>query len=95
MHDVDYPENVGQSLVCVETNNVGFYELPAVLGLTVVPVATYMTHTLLLDPQIRSSVVVDGIYVTEENIAVRENVDFFDMSKETLKLELAGGQCNW
>jgi hypothetical protein len=96
------------SLGCSITDSVGYYAIPAAVGLSVYAQVSFNNHTFarLTGESTRSKAgsvsTVDSsggtvnydYFVIEENAALQEPTDFVDQTFSTVTLQMAGGKCN-
>ena len=78
--------------ICVETDSLGVYELPAVIGTRVTVELVYKEHTFVpLDPSNRQKY-KDGILIKADGDYGNNN--FQDTTRTTLRVQVAGGLCD-
>ena len=86
LHDYHHPEH---QLACDFTNALGEYNIPAVVGLRVGINATYFEHDVRPLDESRH---VGGFLIQDDQVI--DGVDFADVEKEEMVVEVVGGLCN-
>jgi hypothetical protein len=77
--------------VCVTTDSLGEYSMPAIIGTTVTPVVKYMNHTFEpVDPD-RGSAYEVGIYISP-GLDYKNN-DLKDVTTVAMFVDVFGGLC--